>query len=51
VTVSVNKLVYTSRPGFVGEDKFSYTRRGLSSRNGPVLRTVNMTVQVSANVP
>jgi hypothetical protein len=48
VVVIGGKIVYTSRPGYVGEDQFTYARRGMNNRNEPVVRTVNVTVQVAA---
>ena len=48
VTASGQRIVYTSRAGFVGEDHFTYARRGMNNLNVPVVRTVNMTVQVEA---
>ena len=48
VTVSGGRVVYTSRPGFVGDDEFTYARRGLSRQNEPVTRTVNVAVKVAA---
>ena len=44
-----SKIVYTSKPNFVGEDSFSYIRRGLTNANEPLTATVNVTVQVAAN--
>src|SRR5439155_5459467 len=44
-----NRIVYTSKPNFVGEDSFSYIRRGLTNTNEPLAATVNVTVQVAAN--
>jgi hypothetical protein len=48
VTVSGGRIVYTSRPGFVGDDEFSYARRGLNHQNEAVVRTVNVAVKVAA---
>jgi hypothetical protein len=42
-----NRIVYRSRPGFVGSDTFSYARRGLDTRNNPVTRTVRIAVTVT----
>jgi hypothetical protein len=47
-TASGQKITYISRTGFVGEDHFTYVRRGLNNRNEPVVRTVNITVEVAA---
>lgn len=48
VTVSGGRIVYTSRAGFVGDDEFTYARRGLNSRNEPIVRTVTVAVKVAA---
>ena len=48
VTVSGVRIIYTSRPGFVGDDEFTYARRGLNRQNEPVVRTVNVAVKVAA---
>jgi hypothetical protein len=47
--VSVNgyRVTYVSRPGYVGEDHFVYAREGLSTRNQPITRTVEVTVKVA----
>src|SRR5262245_62986266 len=37
---SMNSIIYTSRPGFVGSDAFIYARRGLTTGNQPATRTV-----------
>ena len=51
VVVNGNRVIYTSRAGFVGEDHYTYARRGLTERNEPVMATVNVTVQVAKNSP
>ena len=48
VSIDQNKIVYTSRPGYVGEDQFTYVRHGLNEWNTPVVRTISVTVQVTA---
>lgn len=48
VTVSAGRVVYKSRAGFVGDDEFTYARRGLNGRNEPIVRTVNVAVKVAA---
>jgi hypothetical protein len=41
-----DSVIYTSRPGFVGSDSFTYARRGLNRGNQPVTRTVRVAVTV-----
>ena len=42
-------IYYTSRPGFVGNDSFSYVRHSLDSRtNRPITLPVNIDVTVAA---
>jgi hypothetical protein len=48
ITVSSGQIIYTSRPGFVGEDEFSYARSGLNQQNQPIVRTINVAVRVAA---
>ena len=48
VVVSGGRVVYTSRAGFVGDDTFTYARRGLNDRNEPIVRTVSVAVNVAA---
>jgi hypothetical protein len=48
VAVAGGRVTYTSRAGFVGDDEFTYARRGLNSRNEPIVKTVNVTVKVAA---
>jgi hypothetical protein len=48
VALTSGKIIYTSRAGFVGDDEFTYARRGLNNRNEPIVRTVNVTVKVAA---
>ena len=48
VVVADGRVTYTSRPGFVGDDAFTYARRGLNNRNEPVVKTVNVAVRVAA---
>ena len=48
-TVSIgasNRIVYKSRPGFVGNDAFTYARHGRDKYNSPVTRTVRVAVRV-----
>jgi hypothetical protein len=46
--VAGGRVIYTSRPGFVGDDEFTYARRGLNNHNEPIVRSVNVTVKVAA---
>jgi hypothetical protein len=49
-TVSVggsNRIIYRSRPGFVGNDAFIYARQGQDRYNSPVTRTVRVAVTVA----
>lgn len=49
VTVSGQRVVYASRAGnFVGDDRFTYARRGMNNLNTPVVRSVDVTVHVVA---
>jgi Bacterial Ig domain len=48
VAVTGGRVVYTPRAGFVGDDEFTYARRGLNSHNEPIVRTVNVTVKFAA---
>ena len=41
-----NRIVYRSRPGYVGSDAFAYARRGESIGGSPVVRTVRIAVSV-----
>ena len=50
VSINGGSVVYVSRPGFVGEDRFSYARKGLNALNQPVTRTVDVNVKVSARL-
>jgi hypothetical protein len=43
---ATNRIVYRSRPGFIGSDSFTYVRRGLDARNSAVTRTVRIAVTV-----
>jgi len=48
VVEAPHRIVYRSRPGYVGNDSFTYARRGLDMRNNPVVRTVRISVRVTA---
>jgi Bacterial Ig domain len=43
---SMNSIIYTSRAGFVGNDTFTYARRGLTSGGQPATRTIRIAVRV-----
>jgi Bacterial Ig domain len=43
-----HRIVYRSRPGYVGNDSFTYARRGMDTRNNPSVRTVRISVRVTA---
>jgi hypothetical protein len=47
VSVEGNRIVYVSRPGYAGDDRFSYAKQGLDRINNPVTRTVEVTVKVA----
>ena len=42
---SGNRIIYPSRPGFVGSDSFTYARHGLDRYNSPVTRTIRVAVR------
>jgi hypothetical protein len=48
VSVNGNQLVYVSRPGFAGDDRFVYVRQGMDMVNRPISRTVEVSVKVAA---
>lgn len=41
-----HRTIYRSRPGYVGNDSFTYARRGLTTGGSPVVRTVRVNVTV-----
>jgi hypothetical protein len=41
-----HRVVYTARAGYVGEDSFTYARKGLSPQNVPVTFSVRVAVRV-----
>ena len=43
----VGRVIYRARLGYVGADTFTYARRGLDSRNGPMNATVRVAVTVT----
>ena len=47
VSISGNRVIYVSRPGYVGDDRFVYARDGMDAVNRPITRTVEMSVKVA----
>jgi hypothetical protein len=45
-SVKGNRVIYLSRPGYVGEDRLVYARYGMDMINQPVTRTIILTVKV-----
>jgi Bacterial Ig domain len=43
---AMDSVIYTSRAGFVGNDTFTYARRGLTTGGHPATRTVRIAVRV-----
>ena len=43
-----HRIIYRSRAGYVGNDTFTYARRGRDINNTPVVRTVRISVRVTA---
>jgi hypothetical protein len=43
-----HRFIYRSRPGYVGNDTFTYARQGLDTRNNKAVRTVRVQVTVTA---
>ena len=50
VSISGGRVIYTARPGFVGDDRFVYARRGLNPVNRPISRTVDVAVKVTSSL-
>jgi hypothetical protein len=50
VSISGGRVVYVSRSGYVGDDRFVYARQGLDTINRPVTRTVDVSVKVSSRL-
>ena len=48
VSTSGHLVSYISKKGYQGEDKFTYARYGLDRLNKPAVRTVEITVKVTA---
>jgi hypothetical protein len=46
--VGAHKVVYRSRPGYVGADTFIYQIRGETTRGVPVVHKIGVAVQVTA---
>ena len=44
---SSDRIVYRSRPGYVGGDSFTYARRGETQAGAPTTRTVRISVTVT----
>jgi hypothetical protein len=47
VSIKGNRVIYVSRPGYVGDDRFVYARDGMDAINRPITRTVEMSVKVA----
>lgn len=47
VSINGNSVVYVARPGYIGDDRFVYSRQGLDAINRPITRTVDVSVKVS----
>jgi hypothetical protein len=45
--VEMQRIIYTSRPGFVGQDAFVFARRGLTKVGIPTVRTIEVSVTVT----
>jgi len=43
----MQRIIYTSRPGFVGQDEFVFARRGLTKIGVPTVRTIEVSVNVT----
>jgi hypothetical protein len=43
-----HRVIYRSRAGYVGSDAFTYARRGLDINNNKSVRTVRVSVSVTA---
>jgi len=50
VSVNGNRVVYLSRPGYVGDDRFVYVRQGQDAINRPITRTVDVSVKISSRL-
>jgi hypothetical protein len=50
VSINGGRVVYLSRPGYVGDDRFVYARQGLDAMNRPIKRTVDVSVKVSSRL-
>ena len=48
VSISGHRVIYVSRPGYAGDDRFVYARHGMDSVNRPISRTVEVSVKVAA---
>jgi hypothetical protein len=45
--VEMQRIIYTSRPGFVGQDAFVFARRGLTKVGVSTVRTIEVSVTVT----
>jgi hypothetical protein len=50
VSIDGGRVVYASSAGYIGDDHFTYARKGLNPLNQPVTRTVDVNVKVSARL-
>jgi hypothetical protein len=48
VSISGNRVIYVSRAGYAGDDRFVYARQGMDRANQPTTRTVEVSVIVAA---
>ena len=46
--VEMQRIIYTSRPGFVGQDAFVFARRGLTKVGVSTVRTIEVSVTVTS---
>jgi hypothetical protein len=47
VSMQGTRIVYVSRTGYVGDDRFTFARSGMDARSQPVTLTVEMSVKVA----
>ena len=48
VSISGNLVIYVSRPGYAGDDRFVFARHGMDSVNRPAIHTAEVSVIVAA---
>jgi hypothetical protein len=41
-----HRVIYRASAGYVGQDSFSYARKGLDTRNNPVTSTIKVAVSI-----